>query len=102
MRLAWAIGAVAMTGCTLLTSLGDLQQSSDASTPDAPAMMEAGMDAPGIDAPMMEAATDAAVLPFCTMQDAQFCDDFDDSDAMTFAKWSTATQLRGGSVTRIA
>jgi hypothetical protein len=90
--------------CTLITPFDDLQHDSGV---DSPAVMDAQADAPAdaADASIdvsIDAGLDAVVTPFCSMQDAQFCDDFDDSDASSFPKWSSVSLARGGTINRSA
>jgi len=100
------VGTASVAACALFPSLdglsGDGGTSGDAgidvTTNDA--MADAPADS------MFDAAetttTDAGASFSCANSDAAFCDDFDDSDASTFAKWPKTITFGGGTVTRIA
>jgi hypothetical protein len=81
-----AIAAIA--GC-LFPSLDALSGGPDASS-------EGGSD---VGAP--DVVTDGGAVAFCASVDATFCEDFDDSNLTTFAKWDSTEILEGGSLTRV-
>jgi hypothetical protein len=97
--------AASVVACALFPSLDGL--SGDAGVDDVVTKNDASGDAPA-DAPTdskfdaADTATDAGLSFSCASVDAAFCDDFDDSDASTFTKWSKENAFGGGTVTRIA
>jgi hypothetical protein len=100
-RHAFALGLVASTGCSLLVSLDDLDRGSDAAADAADAADVEVADVS--DAGVADAIDELTKTTACAIDASTvFCDDFDDSDAQVFPKWSNVIGSRGATVVRIA